>query len=66
MISPELPSPAEAGFAKAGNRLPLLGIMLYYSAPTTGLRKINSGSVQIVANGRHYVQLRPRSGRRQP
>jgi len=27
MIFSELPSPAEAGFAKAGNRLPLFGIM---------------------------------------
>jgi hypothetical protein len=28
MILSDLPSPAEAGFAKAGNRLPLFGIML--------------------------------------
>jgi hypothetical protein len=28
MIFSDLPSPAEAGFAKAGNRLPLFGIML--------------------------------------
>jgi len=28
MIVSDLPSPAEAGFAKAGNRLPLFGIML--------------------------------------
>jgi len=27
MIFSGLPSPAEAGFAKAGNRLPLFGIM---------------------------------------
>jgi len=27
MIFSELPSPAEAGFAKAGNRVPLFGIM---------------------------------------
>jgi hypothetical protein len=29
MIFSDLPSPAEAGFAKAGNRYPLFGIMLY-------------------------------------
>jgi hypothetical protein len=29
MIFSNLPSPAEAGFAKAGNRCPLFGIMLY-------------------------------------
>jgi hypothetical protein len=29
MIFSDLPSPAEAGFAKAGNRLPLFRIMLY-------------------------------------
>jgi hypothetical protein len=29
MIFSDLPSPAEAGFAKAGNRFPLFGIMLY-------------------------------------
>jgi hypothetical protein len=28
MIFSDLPSPAEAGFAKAGNRFPLFGIML--------------------------------------
>ena len=28
MISSDLPSPAEAGFAQAGNRYPLFGIML--------------------------------------
>jgi hypothetical protein len=28
MILFDLPSPAEAGFAKAGNRFPLFGIML--------------------------------------
>jgi len=28
MIPSDLPSPAEAGFAKAGNRHPLFGIML--------------------------------------
>jgi hypothetical protein len=28
MIFSDLASPAEAGFAKAGNRLPLFGIML--------------------------------------
>jgi hypothetical protein len=28
MILSDLPSPAEAGFAKAGNRFPLFGIML--------------------------------------
>jgi len=28
MILSDLPSPAEAGFAKAGNRYPLFGIML--------------------------------------
>ena len=28
MIFSDLPSPAEAGFAKAGNRYPLFGIML--------------------------------------
>jgi hypothetical protein len=28
MIFSDLPSPAEAGFAQAGNRLPLFGIML--------------------------------------
>jgi hypothetical protein len=28
MIWPDLPSPAEAGFAKAGNRFRLVGIML--------------------------------------
>jgi len=27
MIFSDLPSPAEAGFAKAGNRFPLFGIM---------------------------------------
>jgi hypothetical protein len=27
MILSDLPSPAEAGFAKAGNRLPLFGIV---------------------------------------
>jgi hypothetical protein len=27
MILSDLPSPAEAGFAKAGNRFPLFGIM---------------------------------------
>jgi hypothetical protein len=27
MIFSDLPSPAEAGFAKAGNRYPLFGIM---------------------------------------
>jgi putative (di)nucleoside polyphosphate hydrolase len=31
MIFPDLPSPAEAGFAKAGNRFPLFGIMLYHT-----------------------------------
>jgi hypothetical protein len=30
MIFSDLPSPAEAGFAKAGNRFPLFGIMLSY------------------------------------
>jgi len=29
MIFSDLPSPAEAGFAKAGNRFPLFGIMLW-------------------------------------
>ncbi len=29
MIFSDLPSPAEAGFAKAGNRFPLFGIMRY-------------------------------------
>jgi hypothetical protein len=28
MIFSDLPSPAEAGFAKAGNRFPFFGIML--------------------------------------
>jgi len=28
MIFSDLPSPAEAGFAKAGNRIPCFGIML--------------------------------------
>jgi hypothetical protein len=28
MIFSDLPSPAEAGFAQAGNRCPLFGIML--------------------------------------
>ena len=32
MILSDLPSPAEAGFAKAGNRFPLFGIMLYRSS----------------------------------
>jgi len=29
MILSDLPSPAEAGFAKAGNRFPFFGIMRY-------------------------------------
>jgi hypothetical protein len=29
MTFSDLPSPAEAGFAKAGNRFPLFGVMLY-------------------------------------
>jgi hypothetical protein len=29
MIFSDLPTPAEAGFAKAGNRFTLFGIMLY-------------------------------------
>jgi hypothetical protein len=28
MVFSDLPSPAEAGFAKAGNRIPLFGIMV--------------------------------------
>jgi hypothetical protein len=28
IMSPDLPSPAEVGFAKAGNRIALFGIML--------------------------------------
>jgi hypothetical protein len=31
MILTDLPSPAEAGFAKAGNQRPLFGIMRPYS-----------------------------------
>jgi len=31
MIFSDLPSPAEAGFAKAGNRVPLFGIMLAHA-----------------------------------
>jgi hypothetical protein len=31
MIFSDLASPAEAGFAKAGNRCPLFGIMLWSS-----------------------------------
>jgi len=32
MIFSDLPSPAEAGFAKAGNRFPLFGIMRFPGA----------------------------------
>ena len=39
MIFSNLPSPAEAGFAKAGNRCPLFGIMRYRGVMSvTGLR----------------------------
>jgi hypothetical protein len=36
MILSDLPSSAEAGFAKAGNRFPLFGIMLWSAFPRRG------------------------------
>jgi hypothetical protein len=36
MILSDLPSPAEAGFAKAGNRCPLFGIMRLRRAAQSG------------------------------
>jgi hypothetical protein len=41
MIFSDLPSPAEAGFAKAGNRFPLFGIMRYFAGP----RGVGAGTV---------------------
>jgi hypothetical protein len=36
MIFSDLPSPAEAGFAKPGNRFPLFRIMVWTFAARTG------------------------------
>ena len=42
-ILSDLPSPAEAGFAKAGNRFPLFGIMRYRG----GAEILDSNSIGI-------------------
>ena len=43
MIFSDLPSPAEAGFAKAGNRFPLFGIMLYMPTMMNSSHEAGSG-----------------------